>query len=110
MAVTDTDKLDPHSALRTAQAAEFLGCTAAHLTNLRTFDKRAMKLGEPTKGPRFCILGHNITVYLRKDLIAWLESHYVTPENVVMRHERKPATAAKRNTSRAKSRSAALLA
>ena len=73
---------DQDAALRTPQAAGFLGVSPAHLNNLRSLDKRAMRLSEPTQGPRFIILGRNVTVYKRSDLIAWMDAHVVTPDNV----------------------------
>lgn len=83
--MTSRNSNAPGSALRTKDAAEYLGCAPQTLENLRTADKKAMLMGEPTRGPRFVVLGRGLTVYRLADLDAWLDAHVVTPANVTLR-------------------------
>jgi hypothetical protein len=57
-------------ALRTAQAAEYLGISAAHLRKMRTIAP-----GDPQpKGPPFRKMSYNIVLYDIAALDAWLEA------------------------------------
>lgn len=61
------------AALRPADAARYLGISKFTLRNIRQGDRRAVALGEPTRGPKFIVVSRSVCLYRREDLDAWLE-------------------------------------
>jgi hypothetical protein len=65
-------------ALREQDAASYLGFSSSYLRNQRVADMRAIRRGEPIKGPAW-ITVETAVRYLREDLDAWLDAHRMDP-------------------------------
>ena len=66
---------DVTGCLRTNEAAAYVGLSPHTLCNYRTQDRKAMAIGQETRGPRFLLIcGGNVCVYRVADLDAWLRA------------------------------------
>lgn len=60
-------------ALRSNEAAEYIGLSPYTLRNFRQADSKAIAKGAKPRGPKFLRVGTTLCLYRREDLDAWLE-------------------------------------